>query len=88
MAEVSKSQSSISLLADQGIVIRKEEEQREVFVVKVPRERGAWLSVMTIERVFPQAAVTVRPKFKLHKRANLRSQNESKGQAVHWTSDR
>ena len=37
MAEISKSRCSISLLAGQGIVIRKEEEQSEVFVVKVPR---------------------------------------------------
>ena len=37
MTEISKAQSAISLLADQGIVIRKEEEQSEVFVVKVPR---------------------------------------------------
>ena len=61
MAEISKAQSAIWSLANEGIVIRKEEERSEVFVVKVPRStRGAWLSV-TIERVFPQAAATVRP---------------------------
>lgn len=37
MTEISKAQSAIWSLANEGIVIRKEEERSEVFVVKVPR---------------------------------------------------
>ena len=69
MTEISKAQSSIWSLANEGIVIRKEEERSEGFVVKVPR--STWRVVVSddlqIERVFPQAAATVRPKFKLCK---------------------
>ena len=45
MTEISKVQSAIWSLANEGIVIRKEEERSEGFVVKVPR--STWRVVVS-----------------------------------------